>query len=137
MVGVVAWLEAREHAVRMVGRDVPCLIAQLAEGDPTQAPWWTTVVGAPKARKQGYTAQRLRGLNRQGRSGVRETAAPDGGGLQSRESEVTVDGGGVQVRDDVGGGNMAAAPVLGTGDVVEGPSVSTACLLYTSPSPRD
>ena len=61
-VGVVAWLGARQHAVRLVGRDVDRFVAQLSDGSPTQAPWWTTVVGAPKGKKKGYGAKRLGGL---------------------------------------------------------------------------
>ena len=48
--GVVAWLTQRRHAAKLVGRDVGALVQQLADGDPAQAPWWTSVVGDPKQK---------------------------------------------------------------------------------------
>ena len=50
-VGVVTWMSGRGHVSRLCGRDVHVLVAQLVDGDPLHAPWWTSVVGAPKKKK--------------------------------------------------------------------------------------
>ena len=61
-VGEVLWLEAQRHVVRLVGADVVLFVSQMPDGVPEEAPWWTSVVGAPKKGKKVYSGNRLAGL---------------------------------------------------------------------------
>ena len=62
-IGMVAWMSQRRHAVRLFGGCVAEMLAQLPDGAPEDAPWWTSVVGAPKKqKKKGAPDKRLANL---------------------------------------------------------------------------
>ena len=76
-IGVVAWMTQRQHAVKLIGRDVGSLVEHLADGDPAQAPWWTSVVGAPKKQKKRGCLANLKQFAKR----TEETALPHDDGV--------------------------------------------------------
>ena len=52
-IGVVVWMSQRQHVSRLVGGGVEPFVAQVPDGSPETAPWWDSLVGAPKRGRGG------------------------------------------------------------------------------------
>jgi len=49
-IGVLVWMTHQQHVSRLVGGGVDLFVSQVPDGTFEMAPWWNSLVGAPKRR---------------------------------------------------------------------------------------
>ena len=61
-IGVLVWMTHQQHVSRLVGGGVDLFVSQVPDGTFEMAPWWTSLVGAPKRRGvfRGIPCQEVR-----------------------------------------------------------------------------
>ena len=128
-VGVVAWMSQQQHVVRLAGHSNS--VENLRDGAPEDAPWWTSVVGGKRGKKQ-YGDARLGGLKpfSAGRSDCDSVLADDEMGGQDVEenSKGDVSGPGVVLAEAIDGSDHGQGSLIVGSGVEAGAGVDRRCV---------